>query len=139
MDTMELNCLHDRSYPTNLDDAQWEIIAPLIPPGKPVGISRTTPMRAVVNALLYHARSGCSWRMLPRDFPHWRTVYGYHRQWQLDGTWQNIRQALRDSTRRSAEAFVLSGDDDRADTEGISPASCGEICKHAENSRKIFG
>lgn len=90
-------------YPTDLDDSQWEAIASLIPPGKPVGIARTTPMRAVVNAILYRTRSKCSWRMLPRDFPHWRTVYGYQRQWQLDGTWQSLHDALRHRPRPSAE------------------------------------
>lgn len=83
------------TYPTDLDDQQWAAIAPLIPPGKPLGIARTTSMRAVINAILYRARSGCSWRMLPRDFPHWRTVYGYHRQWLRDGTWQQVRTTLR--------------------------------------------
>jgi putative transposase len=92
------------TYPTDLDDAQWRVVATLIPPGKPIGIARTTPMRGVVNAILYRTRSQCSWRMLPRDFPHWRTVYGYQRQWQLDGTWQKIRDALRHSTHRHIEA-----------------------------------
>jgi transposase len=50
-------------------------------------------MRAVVNAIFYRRRSRCPWRMLPHDFPHWRTVYGYFRQWQQDGTWQTIEAA----------------------------------------------
>jgi transposase len=49
-------------------------------------------MRAVINAILYRVRARCAWRMLPRDFPHWRTVYGYFRQWQQDGTWKKIEQ-----------------------------------------------
>lgn len=83
------------SYPTDLDDFQWECVGPLIPPSRPVGADRVTSMRAVVNAILYRQRAGCAWRMLPHDFPHWRTVYGYFRQWQQDGTWQRIAGALR--------------------------------------------
>ena len=57
-------------------------------------------MRAVVNAIFYRERSGCPWRMLPRDFPHWRTVYGYFRQWKADGTWRRIQNCLRQNARR---------------------------------------
>jgi putative transposase len=82
-----------RSYPSDLTDVQWEAVRHLIPAGKPIGADRKTSMRAVVNAILYRRRSGCPWRMLPHDFPHWRTVYGYFRQWQHDGTWPQIEAA----------------------------------------------
>ncbi len=81
-------------YPTDVDDRQWGVVRGLIPAGKPIGAGRTTSMRAVVNAILYRQRSGCPWRMLPHDFPHWRTVYGYFRQWRRDGTWERIRGAV---------------------------------------------
>jgi len=93
-------------YPTDLDDACWELIRRLIPPGKPVGAERVTSMRDVVNAVLYRRRAGCSWRMLPHDFPHWRTVYGYYRQWQREGTWRAIESALRCSMHAAAPAEV---------------------------------
>lgn len=86
-------------YPTDLDDHQWAMISSFVPPAKPIGCERTTSMRAVIDAILYRRRSGCSWRMLPRDFPHWRTVYGYYRQWEKDGTWKRIREALCYCTR----------------------------------------
>jgi putative transposase len=82
-------------YPTDLTDAEWEAARRFIQAGKPIGVDRTTSMRTVVNAIFYRHRSGCSWRMLPHDFPHWRTVYGYFRQWKLDGTWRNITAARR--------------------------------------------
>ena len=88
----------DRSktnYPTDLTDCEWRLIRPRIPGNKPIGADRTTSMRGVVNAILYRSRSGCPWRMLPRDFPHWRTVYGYYHQWQVDGTWETIRSSLK--------------------------------------------
>ena len=82
-------------YPTDLTDAEWEAVRRFIGAGKPIGVDRTTSMRTVVNAIFYRRRSGCSWRMLPHDFPHWRTVYGYYRQWQRDGTWRNVTNARR--------------------------------------------
>ncbi len=86
-------------YPTDLGDDQWAVVSAFIPPAKPVGSERTTSMRAVVDAIEYRLRSGCPWRMLPRDFPHWRTVYGYFRQWEKDGTLRRIRETLRRRVR----------------------------------------
>jgi len=89
-------------YPTDVSDSQWEIARRLIPASRPIGADRSTSMRAVVNAILYRRRSGCSWRMLPHDFPHWRTVYGYFRQWIGDGTWGQIQAALRESANQAS-------------------------------------
>ncbi len=50
----------------------------------------------MVDAIRYRRRSGCAWRLLPHDFPHWRTVYGYDRQWRADGTWRLIERNLRE-------------------------------------------
>jgi putative transposase len=82
------------TYPTDLSDDQWKLVRTLIPPSRPIGANRRTSPRAVVNAILYHERSGCAWRMLPHDFPHWRTVYGYCCQWKADGVWGQVRRAL---------------------------------------------
>jgi putative transposase len=82
-------------YPSNLSDPQWEAVRKCIPPSRPVGVTRQVSLRAVVNAIRYRHRSGCAWRLLPHDFPHWRTVYGYEQQWQGDGTWRRIEQSLR--------------------------------------------
>ncbi len=82
-------------YPTDLTDVEWEAARRFIRASRPIGADRTTSMRNVVNAIFYRHRSGCSWRMLPHDYPHWRTVYGYYRQWQHDGTWRKIANARR--------------------------------------------
>ncbi len=81
------------AYPTDLSDGQWKLIRALIPRSRPIGADRSTSMRAIVNAILYRQRSGCSWRMLPHDFPHWRTVYGYFCQWKADGVWAQVCRA----------------------------------------------
>jgi putative transposase len=91
-----------RPYPSDLSDAQWRVLAPLIPPPKPGGRPRSADVREVVSAVLYLARNGATWRALPHDFPPWRTVYHYFRVWRLDGTWERVHDALRDRVRIEA-------------------------------------
>lgn len=86
-------------YPSDLTDQQWSIIAPLIPPPKPGGRYRSVNMRAVINGILYLSRSGCSWRMLPHDFPPWGTVHYYYWRFRREGTWQRIHDRLREKVR----------------------------------------
>jgi putative transposase len=89
-----------QAYPSDLSDAEWKYIEPLIPPAKPGGRPRTTAMREVVNAIFYVLRSGCAWQMLPHDFPPWKTVYHYFWQWRRDGTWKRIHDTLRSQVSR---------------------------------------
>jgi len=89
-------------YPTDLTDCQWDCIKDLIPPAKPGGRPRTLEMRAVINGILYIVVSGCQWRMLPREYPAWQSVYTYFRQWRDDGTWQRLHDTLRAQVRRRA-------------------------------------
>lgn len=86
-------------YPSDLTDAQWEELSPLIPPAKPGGHPRTVEMREVINGILYVLRSGCTWRMMPHDLPPWGTVWGYFRRFRKDGTWEHIHDALRPRVR----------------------------------------
>ena len=86
-------------YPTDMTDAQWETIAPLIPPAKPGGRPRRVDMRAVSNGIFYIVRTGCAWRMLPKEYPPWETVYYYFARFKKDGTWQKIHDALRRPAR----------------------------------------
>src|ERR1043166_899754 len=91
-----------KRYPSDLTDDQWAILEPWIPAARPGGRPRTTDMRAVVNAIFYLTREGCSWRALPHDFPPWKTVYNYFEAWQQDGTWNQFLTALRRRVRRAA-------------------------------------
>jgi transposase len=88
-----------KPYKTDLTDAQWKIVKPLIPPAKPGGRPRTTAMREVLNTLLYQARTGCQWEVLPHDLLPKSTVWDYFQQWRDDGTWQRIVDALRPKVR----------------------------------------
>ena len=89
------------AYPTDLSDAQWARIAPLIPPPKPGGRPRAVDMREILNAIWYVARSGCAWRLIPHDLPHWRTVYGYFRAFRTASVWKRIHNTLREQVRRA--------------------------------------
>jgi putative transposase len=86
-------------YPSDVTDAEWNVIAPLLPEAKPGGRPRTVPLRLVVNAIFYISRSGCAWRMLPKDFPPYQTIYDYFWSWRKNGTWSKVHEALRDLVR----------------------------------------
>src|SRR5215210_6080286 len=89
-----------KPYPSDLTDAQWTILEPLIPPAKPGGRRREGDMREVSNGILYILRTGAGWRHLPHDFPPHQTVYEYDNAWRKDGTWTTIHTALRERVRR---------------------------------------
>jgi transposase len=88
-----------KPYPSDLSDAQWQHIAPLIPPAKPGGRPRSVDIREVLNGILSITRGGNDWRMLPHDFPPWETVYYSFHRWQRDGTWETIHDTLRERVR----------------------------------------
>ena len=86
-------------YSTDLSDAEWAWLEPHLPAPKASGRPRVYPLREILNAIFYVVRSGCSWRLLPHDFPPWRSVYHYFRQFRLDGTWERVHAALRERVR----------------------------------------
>src|SRR5204863_1673556 len=90
-----------KPYPSDLTDAQWDIIRPLIPVHR-VGRPREVDMREVLNSIFYLLRTGCQWDMLPHDLLPKSTVYDYFACWRHDGTWQRVLDALRQAVRRQA-------------------------------------
>ncbi len=91
--------MSNQIYPTDLTDRQWECIRKYIPSAKPGGRPRTLDMRAVINAILYIVVGGCQWRMLPREYPNWKSVYDYFRCWRNERIWQRIHDNLRAQLR----------------------------------------
>ena len=85
-------------YPTDLTDAEWAVLEPLFPPYA-TGRPRTRPVREILDAVFYVLRAGCAWRLLPREFPPWSTVYYHFRRWRDDGTWDEASQELRRAER----------------------------------------
>ena len=92
-----------RTYPSDTSDAEWALIAPLLPPPAATtprgGRPESHPRRAVIDAIRYLVDNGCKWRALPADFPPWRTVYGFFRRWTTSGVLARIRDALRQKIR----------------------------------------
>jgi putative transposase len=89
-----------KSYPSDLTDAEWQLIEALIPkPRTKRGRKRKHAIREILDAIYYILRSGCAWRMMPHDFPAWQTVYHYFRLWRRDGIWEQINASLRTELR----------------------------------------
>lgn len=88
-----------KRYSSDLTDAQWVLLAPLVPASKHGGRPREVDLREVVNSILYLNRTGCQWDMLPHDLLPKSTVYVYFAAWRNDGTWQRMMDALRAQVR----------------------------------------
>jgi putative transposase len=88
-----------RSYSTDLSDTEWGCIEPYLPPPSKRGRPKTHATREVLDAIFYVLKSGCPWRLLPRDFPPWETVYWWFGRWRADGTFERLNAALRERLR----------------------------------------
>jgi len=94
-------------YPSDLSDKEWEVVKPHIPTFRSNrGRKRVHSYREILNAIFYLLRSGCAWRMLPHEFPPWKTVYHYFRYWRLKGVWEHINTALRIELRTLCDREV---------------------------------
>lgn len=94
--------MNRQPYPTDLSDAEWHRLAPLVPRPKAGGRPPKYPRREILNAILYVVRAGCAWRLLPHEFPSWRVAYHYFRLWKLQGVWKRIHDRLRKLVRKAA-------------------------------------
>jgi putative transposase len=112
--TASARCQYERlseRYASDVTDAEFALIEPLLPPARRGGRRRTTDLRDVLNAILYLIRTGCQWRMLPREFPPRSTVYGYFRRFWQEGVWHQIWMILLMEVREQAgkEASPTAG------------------------------
>ena len=114
-----------KPYPSDLNDAEWDLIRPLVDVPAPTGAPRQLDLRVIVNAILYLTRSGCSWPMLPHEFGNWSSVYYYFRKWRRDGTWERVNTALSEQVRvalgkePTPSALIL-------DSQSVKTAEAGE-------------
>jgi len=141
--TTENRARYDRSglrYPTDLTDAEWALVEPLIPPAKPRGNKRTVVMREVVNGLMFVLGTGCQWRAIPKDLAPRSTAYGYLARWDRDGTLARVHHALyvqcREQAGREASptAAVLDSQSVKGAEKG-GPASTRWATTRARRSR----
>jgi putative transposase len=118
-----------RSYSTDLSDAEWECLELHVPPPNKWGRPKTHTTREILNAIFYVLKSGCPWRLLPRDFPPWETVYWWFRRWRIDGTFERLNAALRERLRirlgRNAHPSAGIVDSQSAKTTGVGGEARG--------------
>lgn len=130
--------LKRKRYPSDLTDAQWELLAPFIPEVSPNATIPTIPRREIVNGILYVLRTGCSWRQMPHDLPACKTVYHYFRMWKLAGVWEPAMESLRKQARRS-----LSRDEDPSaaiiDSQSIKTSPVRGIERGFDAGKKNLG
>lgn len=86
-------------YDSDLTDAEWDWVGPMLPPHPPRGNDPHISKREILNAIFYVNKHGCTWRGMPHDLPKWQTVYGYFRLWTKTGVWERINAALREAVR----------------------------------------
>ena len=90
------------TYPSDLDDSQWQILQPLLPAPAKLGRPRARDLREILNGIFYLLRSGCAWRLLPKEFGPWSTVHDYYRRWRQQGVWEQVHHTLRQKVRVAA-------------------------------------
>ena len=112
-----------KAYQTDLSDAEWSCLETHLPTPKATGRPRMHTTREILNAIFYIVRGGCAWRLLPNDFPPWKTVYHYFRSWRLDGTWKRMHSALRKRVRvrlrRNSQPSAAIVDSQSIKTTGV--------------------
>ncbi len=111
------------AYPSDVTDAEWAMLEPLIPKPSTEGRQAWIERREIVNGIFYILRSGEPWRMMPHDLPHWNTCYSCFRDWKRDGTWERIvahlRKRLRRAMGREAEPSAGSIDSQTVQTSAV--------------------
>ncbi|HEY5881095.1 MAG TPA: IS5 family transposase [Nakamurella sp.] len=129
----------DQRYPSDLTDAQWEVIAPLVPEPGSGGRPAIHPRRRIVDAILYLNRTGCAWRQLPHDFPPWATVFWYFKRWREDGVVDRLHDALRDQVRDAAgrDPMASAGCVDAQSVKGAD--TVGAAVRGFDAGKKVNG
>ena len=95
------------SYDSDLSEEEWKILEPFFPGYRGPCRPRTHSIRSIINGIRYVVRSGCQWRLLPKCFPPWQTVYDYYRKWRISGKWDQIHEILRERVREQEGKIAI--------------------------------
>jgi putative transposase len=121
--------LNRRKDPSDLTDAEWALLAPLVPAAKPGGRPRSVDLRALGNAISYWLRGGVAWRALPHAFPPGKTVYPEWRAWRLSGDGERIHTRRRERLRgRAGRATTPSAG--IVESQSGQPTEKGDLPTH---------
>ena len=130
------------AYTTELTLEQYELIYSLLPPAKRTGRPRTVNMMLVIQGIFYVLVTGCAWRLLPKEYPPYSTVYYYFRQWREDGTWKRIHdhlvQWVRVMANRDSSPSAASMDSQTVPTSVMVNQSVGYDANKKLKGRKRF-
>ena len=127
-----------KRYPTDLSNAEWSLLKPHLPIPKRRGRPRVHSPREILNAVFYVLKSGCQWRMLPREFPPWKTVFHYFRMWRIDGTSERMNRAMR---RRLREELGRDPEPSAGivDSQSVKTTGVGGEQRGFDGGKKVRG
>ncbi len=130
-----------RIYPSDLTDGEWQYLKRCLPKQKQTGRPPIYARRTIANAIFYVVRTGCAWRYLPQDYPKWKTVYHYFREWRLSGLWKRINKRLRRRLRKrggkQAQSSAAILDSQSTKTTDTAREETGfEACKRFKGRKR---
>jgi putative transposase len=130
--------MSSKRYPTDLSDAEWSLLESHLPASKRRGRPRVHSPREILNAVFFLLKSGCQWRMLPREFPPWKTVFHYFRTWRINGTWERMNRAMR---RRRREELGRDPEPSAGivDSQSVKTTGVGGEQRGFDGGKKVRG